>query len=88
MQAEKLRDSLNAEDFKLDQKQMDALKQQMEEFRKNFRVEDFKLDPKQMDELKKQMEELQKTLPEKFKQELDQLDRLHEMKAPGVAGRA
>ncbi len=88
VQAEKLRDSLNAEDFKLDQKQMDALKQQMEEFRKNFRVEDFKLDPKQMDELKKQMEELQKTLPEKFKQELDQLDRLHEMKAPGVAGRA
>ncbi len=84
-QAEKLRDSLNGEDFKLDQKQMDALKQQMEEFRKNFKVEDFELDQKQMDQLKQQMEELQKTLPEKFKQELDQFN---QVEAPGVDGRA
>jgi predicted metalloprotease with PDZ domain len=47
-QAEKLRDGLKSEDFKLDQKQMDRLKQQMEEFRKNSKVEDFKLDSKQL----------------------------------------
>jgi hypothetical protein len=72
------------EDFKLDQKQMDELKQQMELVRKNFNVEDFKFDQKQMDELKRQMEELRKTLPEKFNKELDQLN---QMEAPGVAGR-
>jgi hypothetical protein len=32
-QAEKLRDSLKAEDFKIDQKQLDQLKQQMEELK-------------------------------------------------------
>jgi hypothetical protein len=87
-QATKLRDSLKSEDFKLDQKQMDELKQQIEEFRKNFRVEDFKLDQKQMDELKQQMEELRKTLPERFKLDRDQLDQLNKVEAPSLAGRA
>ena len=43
-QAEKMRDSIKAEDFKIDPKQMDQLKQQMDELRKNFKPEDFKID--------------------------------------------
>jgi uncharacterized membrane protein (DUF106 family) len=57
-----LRESFKSEDFKIDQKQMDELKQQMEEFRKNFKSEDFKIDPKQMDELKKQMEQMKRQM--------------------------
>jgi membrane-associated protease RseP (regulator of RpoE activity) len=45
-QAEKLGDSLNGEKFKIDEKQLDQIKQQMEEFRKSFKPEDFKIDPK------------------------------------------
>ncbi len=41
-QAEKLRDSINAQEFKLDQKQLDEMKQQMDQFQKNFKPEDFK----------------------------------------------
>jgi C-terminal processing protease CtpA/Prc len=60
-QADKLRDSLKLENFKIDQEQ---LKQQMEELRKNFKPEDFKLDPKQMDELRQQMEKLKRQMEE------------------------
>jgi membrane-associated protease RseP (regulator of RpoE activity) len=74
--AEAVRDSLGSVDLKIDQKQMDALKQQMEQLRKNFKMDDFKLDQKQMDELKQQMKELQKTLPDQLKKELDQLNKL------------
>ncbi|HXR39453.1 MAG TPA: PDZ domain-containing protein [Terracidiphilus sp.] len=63
--AKALRDQLKLDNFKLDQKQMDELKQQMEKFRKDFKVEDFKvedfkIDQKQMDELKQQMEKFRK----------------------------
>jgi len=61
-QAEKMRDSMKAEDFKFDQKQLDEMKQQMEEWRKNFKPEDFKVDPKQMEELKKQIEQMKKDM--------------------------
>jgi membrane-associated protease RseP (regulator of RpoE activity) len=57
-QAEKLRESLKAEEFKIDPKELDQLKQQMEELRKSFKPEEFKIDPKQMDELKRQMEQM------------------------------
>jgi membrane-associated protease RseP (regulator of RpoE activity) len=63
-QAEKLRDSLKSEDFKIDQKQMDELKHQMEEFRKNFKPEDFKVDPKQMEEFRHQMDQLKQQMEE------------------------
>jgi len=46
---DEFRRNFKVEDFKLDQKQMDELKQQMELVRKNFNVEDFKFDQKQMD---------------------------------------
>ncbi len=76
-QVEKLRDSLKNEDFKLDQKQMDALQKQMDEFRKNFKVEDFKIDPKQIDALKQQMDELRKNFKaEDFKPDQKQMDEL------------
>jgi membrane-associated protease RseP (regulator of RpoE activity) len=63
-QAEALRDQLKLDNFKIDQKQLDAMKQQMEEFRKNFKPDDFnldkfKVDPKQMEEMKRQMEQFQ-----------------------------
>jgi serine protease Do len=76
-QAEKLRDAIKSEDFKLDQKQLDQLKQQMEQFRKNFKAEDFKLNQKQMDELKQQMEEFSKNFKaEDFKLDQKQMDQL------------
>jgi membrane-associated protease RseP (regulator of RpoE activity) len=56
-QAETLRDSLNADGFKLSQQQIDRLRQEMEEFRKNFEPEDFKIDPGQLDQLRRLMEE-------------------------------
>jgi hypothetical protein len=84
-QMEEFRKNFKAEDFKLDQKQMDALKLQMEQFRLNFKMEDFKLDQKQMDELKQKMEELQKSLPDKLKQELDQLNKIDVQSVPGRA---
>jgi membrane-associated protease RseP (regulator of RpoE activity) len=74
--AEEIRDSLRGEECRIDQQQMEQLKQQMEEFRKNFKPEDFKIDPKQMDELKRQMEEMRKTLPEQFQLNKNQLDEL------------
>ena len=40
-QAEALRNSLKNLDLKIDQKQLDQLKQQMDEFRKNFKLEEF-----------------------------------------------
>jgi membrane-associated protease RseP (regulator of RpoE activity) len=83
--AEKLRESLNGEEFKIDQKQIDELKQTVEEFRKNFKVEDFKLDPKQMDELKQQMRELRKTLPDQLKKQLEELNKMGLPEAPGRA---
>ncbi len=76
-QAEKLRESLKNDNFKLDQKQMDELKQQMEEFRKGFKAEDFTLDQKQMDALKQQMQEFRKNFKaEDFKLNQKQLDEL------------
>jgi membrane-associated protease RseP (regulator of RpoE activity) len=83
-EAEKLRESLKGEGFKIqiDQKQMDELKRQMAEFGKNLKMEEFKLDEKQMKELKQQMEELRKALPEKLEKELDELKMLD---APGRA---
>jgi PDZ domain-containing secreted protein len=63
-QAEKLRESLQGENYKIDQKQLDELKQRMQEFRKNFTREDFKLDPKQMDELRQQMDQLKRQMEE------------------------
>jgi serine protease Do len=84
-QAEKMRDSMKAEDFKFDQKQLDEMKQQMEEWRKNFKpedmknfnFEDFKADPKQMEELRRDMEEFRKDFkPEDFKWDQKQQDEL------------
>jgi membrane-associated protease RseP (regulator of RpoE activity) len=66
-QAEKLRDGLKSENFKLDQKQLNDLKQQMDAFRKSFKSfkpEDFKLDQKQMDELKQQMDQMKRQMEE------------------------
>jgi serine protease Do len=75
-QAEKLRDSMKAQDFMLDQKQLDEMKRQMEEWQKNFKpedlknfnFEDFKADPKQMEELQQKMDEFRRNFkPEEFK---------------------
>ena len=74
--AQEIRDSFKGEECRIDQQQMEQLKQRMEEFRKNFKPEDFKIDPKQMDELKRQMEEMRKTLPEQFQLNKNQLDEL------------
>jgi C-terminal processing protease CtpA/Prc len=63
-QAEKLRESLKSEEFKIDQKQMDELKRQMEEFRQSFKPEDFKIDPKQMEEFRQQMDQLKRQMEE------------------------
>jgi hypothetical protein len=65
--AKKLRDGLKSENFKLDQKQLNDLKQQMDAFRKSFKSfkpEDFKLDQKQMDELKQQMDQMKRQMEE------------------------
>jgi membrane-associated protease RseP (regulator of RpoE activity) len=51
-QAEKLRESLKPEEYKIDQQQLEQLKQQMDELRKSIHPEDFRIDPKQMEELK------------------------------------
>ena len=84
-QAEKLGDSIKAQDFNLDQKQIDEMKQQMEEWRKNFKpedlkdfnFEDFKVDPKQMEELQRNMEEFRRDFkPEDFNFDQKQLDEL------------
>jgi len=78
-QAEELRKNLEADDFKIDQKQLDEMKQQMEDWGKNFKVEDFqlKIDPKQMEEMKQQMEEWQKNFKvDDFKIDQKQLDEL------------
>jgi len=94
-QAEKLRESLKADEFKLDQKQLDEMKHQMEEWRKNFKpedfknFEDFKFDPKQTDELKRQLDEFRKNFkPEDFKFDQKQMDemkrQLEEMKTLGL----
>jgi membrane-associated protease RseP (regulator of RpoE activity) len=84
-QAEKLGDSIKAQDFNLDQKQIDEMKQRMEEWRKNFKpedlkdfnFEDFKVDPKQMEELQRNMEEFRRDFkPEDFNFDQKQLDEL------------
>jgi len=72
-----LRDQLKDNNFEIDKKQMDELKEQMEQFGKNFKAEDFRFDQKQMDELKQQMEEFRKSFkPEDFKIDSKQLDEL------------
>lgn len=63
-EAGKLRESLKDEDFQIDPKQMEQMKQQMEEFRKDFRPEGFKTDPKQMDEFRRQMEQFERQMEE------------------------
>ena len=68
-QAEELARNFHAEDFEIDQRQLDELKKQMEQFR------DFKIDSKQMEDLKRQMEELRKSMPELFNKQLEQLRR-------------
>jgi len=83
MQAEELAKDFHAEDFKIDEKQLDELKKQMEQFRRNFNPDHFKIDPKQMEEMKRLMEELRKSMPEffnqkqleQFRQEMEQLRR-------------
>jgi membrane-associated protease RseP (regulator of RpoE activity) len=57
-QTEKLRESIDAGDFKIDQKQIDEMKRQMDEMGKSLKVQDFKIDQKQIDEMKRQMEEM------------------------------
>ena len=74
-QADELANSFHAEDFKIDEKQLEDLKKQMEQFRQNFNPDDFKIDSKQMDELKRQMEELRKSMPELFNKQLEQFRR-------------
>jgi membrane-associated protease RseP (regulator of RpoE activity) len=65
------------EEFKVDPKQMEQLKQQMEEFRKNFKVEEFKLDSKQMDEMKQQMDQFRMNFKiEDFKLDPKQTDEM------------
>jgi hypothetical protein len=75
-QAEVLRDSIKMDDFKIDQKQLDAAKKRMEEFSKNFNGKLLKVDPKLAEELgnsfkvedfkvdQKQMDELKKQMEE------------------------
>jgi len=55
-----LRDQLKMDDFKVDPKQMDDLKQQMEQWQKSYSPDTFKFDQKQIDNLKKQMEQFRK----------------------------
>jgi uncharacterized membrane protein (DUF106 family) len=63
-QTEEMRESTRNEDFKIDPKQMEQLRQQMDELRKSFKAKDFKLDPKIMDQLKEQMEHLRRQMEE------------------------
>jgi hypothetical protein len=52
---EQFRQSLNADQFKIDPKQMEELKRQMEEFRKSF-PQNLQFDRRQLDELQRQIE--------------------------------
>jgi C-terminal processing protease CtpA/Prc len=66
-QAEALRDSIkaqNLQNFKIDQGQLDQMKQQMDEFRKSFKPEDFKIDSKQMEEFRQQMDQFKRQMEE------------------------
>jgi serine protease Do len=74
-QAEQFRQSFKADDFKIDQKQLDDMKKQMEQFRQSFNMDQFKIDPKQMEEMKRQMEEMRKSMPELFQFNKQQLER-------------
>ncbi len=55
---------MKPEEFRIDPRQLEQLKQQMEELRKSIKPEDFKIDPKQMDELRRQMEQLKRQMEE------------------------
>jgi membrane-associated protease RseP (regulator of RpoE activity) len=75
-------DSFQLDNFKISQKQMDDLKQQIDRFEKGFKAEDFKVDPALADELRKQAEALGDPLKmqdfkmEDFKIDQKQLDDL------------
>jgi serine protease Do len=102
-QAEALKEQIKAQDFenfKMDPKQMERLKQQMDEALKNFKLDefkadDFKFDEKQMQQLKEKMDELRKNFkPEDFKdfkfnqKQLDELkQQMEQMKDFGFGNR-
>ena len=75
-------DSFQLDNFKISQKQIDDLKQQIDRFEKGFKAEDFKVDPALADELRKQAEALGDPLKmqdfkmEDFKIDQKQLDDL------------
>jgi membrane-associated protease RseP (regulator of RpoE activity) len=73
---EQFRLDFNPDVFKIDPKEFEQFQQQMEQFRKDFNSDVFRIDPKQMEDLQKQMEEFRKTMPELFKFNKQQLDRL------------
>ncbi len=58
-QMDELRDSFNAEQFRIDPQQMDELRKQMEQMKRQF-----KIDPKQMEELRRQMEQWKRQMEE------------------------
>jgi len=76
-QAEQFRQNFNANDFKIDQKQLDELKKQMEQFRQDFKADDFKLDQKQLDDMKMQMEQFRQNFNiDQFKIDPKQMEEL------------
>ncbi len=68
-QSEDLRQSLQGQNFQIDQKQLEQMQQQvqqqMEEFRRNFKPEDLRPNSKQMEEYRRQMQQ--------FRQQMQQL---------------
>lgn len=68
-QSEDLRQSLQDQNFQIDQKQLEQMQQQiqqqMDEFRRNFKPEDLRPNSKQMEEFRRQMK--------KFRQQMQQL---------------
>jgi hypothetical protein len=79
-QVEQFRDAFNGQNFGIDPKELEQMKQQMDQFNKEFNADGFKFDPKQMDELKRQMEQFRQNFkPEDFKFDQQQMNELKEM---------
>ena len=68
--------NFNADDFKIDPKEMEKFRQDMEQFGKEFNSGSFGLDEKQMDEFKREMEQMRKSMPELFQLNRQQMDHL------------
>lgn len=76
-QAGELQRYFQANDLKIDPKEMEKFRQEMEQFRRNFNPNDFKIDPKQMEALRHQMEQFRQEFnSDAFKVDPKQMDEL------------